>query len=146
MTTALSGLKVIEMLTTRFPNSIVMSDEKTVTINIEDILKILGHLKNTSDYDFDYLTDLTAVDYYEYFEIVYRITSLTHNHMAVIKTRCYNRNNPICPSVTGLWKGADYFEREIFDLFGITFSGHPNMKRIFLWEGFEGYPLRKDYL
>jgi NADH-quinone oxidoreductase subunit C len=146
MTLAISGQNIVDMLTTRFPDSIMASDALSVAVKLEQVFTIMEHLKTSVDYDFNYLTDLTAVDYYEYFEIVYRITSLTHNHMAVIKTRCYNRNNPICPSVTGLWKGADYFEREIFDLFGITFSGHPNMKRIFLWEGFEGYPLRKDYL
>ena len=146
MTLAISGQKIVEMLATRFPDSVVASDGLSATINIEHIFKILEHLKVSGDYEFNYLNDLTAVDYYDYFEIVYHISSLTHNQMAVIKTRCYNRENPICASVTSLWKGADYFEREIFDLFGITFAGHPNMKRIYLWEGFEGYPLRKDYL
>ncbi|MEE9399093.1 MAG: NADH-quinone oxidoreductase subunit C, partial [Dehalococcoidales bacterium] len=64
----------------------------------------------------------------------------------VFKIRCYQRNNPVLPSLVGLWQGADFQEREIYDLMGIKFDGHPNMKRIVLWEGFEGHPLRKDYL
>jgi NADH-quinone oxidoreductase subunit C len=144
MTLALTGQKITEMLSTRFPEDIVGGDALAVTVKIDHIHKILEHLKTTAN--FNYLTDLTAVDYFDYFEIIYRITSIDNNNTAVVKTRCFDREKPVCQSVTGLWQGADYFEREIFDLQGITFSGHPNMKRIFLWEGFEGYPLRKDYL
>ena len=78
--------------------------------------------------------------------MVYHLTSLEHNHSLVIKTRIYERDNPGLDSVVSLWRGADLQEREIYDLMGIAFTSHPNLKRIFLWEGFEGYPLRKDYL
>jgi NADH-quinone oxidoreductase subunit C len=64
----------------------------------------------------------------------------------MVKVQCYDRENPSLPSVVGLWQGADFQEREIYDLFGIRFEGHPNLKRIFLWEGFEGHPLRKDFI
>ncbi|GAH82618.1 unnamed protein product [marine sediment metagenome] len=64
----------------------------------------------------------------------------------MLKVRCYDRENPTLPSVVGIWRGADFQEREIFDLFGIGFEGHPNLRRIVLWEGFEGHPLRKDFL
>jgi NADH-quinone oxidoreductase subunit C len=77
---------------------------------------------------------------------VYQITSLTHNHSLVIKTRCYGRENPSVPSITGLYAAANPQEREIYDLMGISFQGHPDLKRMFLWEGFEGHPQRKDYL
>jgi NADH-quinone oxidoreductase subunit C len=63
----------------------------------------------------------------------------------VVKIRLTDRQKPLLPSVVALWKGADFQEREIFDLFGISFTGHPNLKRIFLWDGFQGYPLRKDF-
>jgi NADH-quinone oxidoreductase subunit C len=86
------------------------------------------------------------VDYYDYFELVYQLTSLENNHSLVVKTRCYGRENLTVPSVVSLWRGADYQEREIFDLIGISFEGHPNMKRIVLWEGFVGHPLRKDFV
>ena len=89
---------------------------------------------------------LTAVDYIDYFEVVYRLTSLRHNHSAVLKTRVYERDEPVVPSVVPVWKGADLQEREVFDLMGVRFEGHPDLKRIPTWEGFEGHPLRKDFL
>ena len=66
-----------------------------------------------------------------------------HNHSLVLKVRIDERENPSLPSVANLWQGADFQEREIYDLFGIRFEGHPNLKRIFLWEGFPGHPLLK---
>ena len=100
----------------------------------------------TPGLDFDYLTAITAVDYLDYLEVIYQLTSIKHNHSLVLKTRCYGQDNPTLPSVVSLWRGADFQEREIYDLMGIRFEGHPNLKRIALWEGFEGHPLRKDYL
>ena len=95
------------------------------------------------DLDLDYLSAITAVDFLEHFEVVYQLTSIEHNHSIVLKTRC-GRDEKM-PSVVSLWQGADLQERDIFDLMGIAFSGHPNLKRIFLWEGFKGHPLRKDW-
>ena len=74
------------------------------------------------------------------------LNSLEHNHSLVLKARCHDREDPALPSVVGLWQGADFQEREIYDLMGIRFEGRQNLKRIFLWEGFQGHPLRKDYL
>ena len=71
---------------------------------------------------------------------------MVHNHSLTIKTRVYGRENPSLPSVVSLWRSADHQEREIYDLMGITFEGHPNMKRIVLWPEFKGHPQRKDYL
>ena len=62
-----------------------------------------------------------------------------------MKTKCYEIDNPVIPSISDLWKGAELQEREIWDLMGVEFSGHPNMKRVLLWEGFEGHPLRRNY-
>jgi len=73
--------------------------------------------------DFDYLTVVTAADYMEYFEMVYRMVSLKQNHSLILKTRLYSRDNPTVASVTPLWRAAYYQEREIFDLFGIKFEG-----------------------
>ena len=110
------------------------------------LFEVARFLKETPELDFNYLNSLTAVDYVDYLEVVYHLTSLNHNHSIVLKTRCYDLENPTISSVIELWRGADFQEQEVFDLFGITFAGHPNMRRIFLWEGFEGHPLRKDYL
>ncbi|MFB0559535.1 MAG: NADH-quinone oxidoreductase subunit C [Dehalococcoidales bacterium] len=146
MTVALSGKEIATRLEGKFPGSIVESGQNSLVVKSESLLEVATFLKATPDLDFDYLTGITAVDYYDYFEVVYLLTSMKHNHSLVMKTRCYRRDKPTVPSVVSLWRGADFQEREIYDLMGITFDGHPNLKRIFLWEGFQGHPLRKDYL
>ncbi len=146
MTVSLSGLEISKQLTERFPEAIVEANEQAILVKSESLFEIARYLKETPGLEFDYLTMLTAVDYFDYFEVVYRLTSMTKNQAMTMKTRCYGRDNPTVPSVVKLWKGADFQERETYDLLGVKFEGHPNMKRIVLWEGFQGYPLRKDYL
>jgi len=146
MTVALQGKEIAGKLEKQFPGSIVETSRDSVVVKGESLLDIATFLKNTPEFDFNYLVAVTAVDYYDYFEVVYRLTSLERNHGLVLKTRVYDRANPVVPSVFGLWRGADLQEREVYDLMGISFDGHPNLKRLFLWEGFEGHPLRKDYL
>jgi len=146
MTVALSGKEIAGQLTEKFPGSIVESGPDSLVIEGDSLLAAAAFLKDTPGLDFDYLTHITAIDYYDHFEVVYQLASLKHNHSLVLKTRCYQRDNPILPSLVSLWGGADFQEREIYDLMGISFEGHPNMKRIVLWEGFPGHPLRKDYL
>jgi NADH-quinone oxidoreductase subunit C len=146
MTIALSGQKIAERIEKKFPGCLVESGQDSLLVKAESLLEIAAYLKTTPGLDFDYLTAITAVDYYDCFEVIYQLTSLRHNHSLVVKARCYNRENPVLPSVVSLWRGADFQEREIYDLMGISFEGHPNLKRIVLWEGFEGHPLRKDFL
>ena len=145
MTVALSGREIARQLEEKFPESVVESSDKDVVVKSESLLDIAAFLKDTPGLDFDYLNYVTAIDYYDHFEVIYMLSSLEHNHSLVMKTKCYDRENPVLPSVVSLWQGADFQEREIYDLMGIRFEGHPNMKRIFLWEGFQGHPLRKDY-
>ncbi len=144
MTVVLAGVEIATRLEGEFPGSIVESSQNSVVVISEFLLAVAAFLKVTPDLDFDYLSSITAIDYNDYFEVVYHLTSLAHNHSLVLKTRCYGRDKPALPSVVSLWQGADLQEREIYDLFGIRFDGHPNLKRIFLWEGFPGYPLRKN--
>ena len=146
MTVALSGKEIAGQLEEKFPGSIVESGRDCIVVNSDSLLAVAAFLKDTRGLDFDYLNYITAIDYYDHFEVVYQLVSLEHNHSLVLKTRCYQRDNPTLPSVVNLWQGADFQEREIYDLMGIRFEGHPNMKRIVLWEGFQGHPLRKDYL
>ena len=146
MTVYLSGSEVARQLTESFPDAVVEASDQAIVVKNESLFEIAEYLKNETGLDFNFLTIITGVDYYDYFELVYRLTSLEHNHSLVLKTRCYDRDKPSAPSVISLWRGADFMEREIYDLMGISFEGHPNMKRIFLWQGFEGHPLRKDYL
>ena len=146
MTVALSGEDLAGQIEEKLPGSIIEASQDSLVVKSDSLLPVASFLKDTDVLKFDYLNYITAVDYYSYFEVVYQLTSLEHNHTVIIKTRCYDRENPVVPSVIGLWQGADFQEREIYDLMGIKFEGHPNMKRIFLWDGFQGHPLRKDYL
>ena len=146
MTVALVGKDVAGRLEEKFPGSIIEYTQDYLVVKNDSLPEIAAFLKDSDDLNFDYLNYITAVDRFEYFEVIYQLTSTIHNHTVVIKAKCYGRDNLSLPSVIGIWQGADFQEREIYDLMGIRFEGHPNMKRIFLWEGFQGHPLRKDYL
>jgi NADH-quinone oxidoreductase subunit C len=146
VTTALNGEQVAKKIGVVSPDAVVAADKAAVVVTSVSLFKIAEFLKNTPALDFNYLADLTTVDYTDYFEVVYRLVSLTHNHSLILKTRCYDREKPAVPSVTKLWRSADFMEREAYDLMGIVFDGHPNLKRLLLWEGFMGHPLRRDYL
>ena len=146
MTVVLSGQEAARLITAKFPEAVIESGNQAVVLKTEQIARVAEYLKNIPELAFDFLNDITSVDYFDYFEIVYHLTSLNYNRSLVLKVRCYDRDKPAVPSLTGLWMGANYMEREIYDLMGILFPGHPNLKRIVLWEGFAGHPLRKDYL
>jgi NADH-quinone oxidoreductase subunit C len=137
-----TGKKIAEAI----PGSVISSDKGWLTVDSKALAQVSAFLKDTPGLEFDYLTVLTAVDYLDYFEVVYRLVSLKNNRSLIMKTRVYGRDNPAVPSVTAIWRAAYYQEREIFDLLGITFDGHPDMRRLLLWEGFAGHPLRRDYL
>lgn len=146
MTVALNGEELGKKIAEAFPGSLISSDKGSLIVDSKQLLQAAGYLKDTSGLEFNYLTFVTAVDYLDYFELVYRLVSLKLNHSIILKTRLYTREDPAVASVTPLWRAAYYQEREIFDLFGIKFEGHPDLRRLLLWEGFEGYPLRRDYL
>ena len=146
MTVALSGKEVAAKLEQQFPASIIGLSEDSISVKSESVFEIISFLKNTSEFEFNYLSSITAVDYFDYFELVYHLTSMVHNHSLVVKTRCYGRDNLVVPSIVSLYQAANFQEREIYDLMGIRFKGHLNMKRLFLWDGFEGHPLRKDFI
>ena len=146
MTVALSGKETADRLEKMFPASITESNRNDIYIKPEALPKIISFLKITPEFDFDFLNSITAVDYFDYFDVVYHLTSMKNNRSLVVKTRVYGRENLAVPSIIDIYQGADFQEREVYDLMGIEFEGHPHMKRILLWDGFEGHPLRKDYL
>lgn len=146
MTTSLSTQEIAGQISERLPDAVIDAAGTAILVNSNSLLDVGAFLKNTPGLDFDYLTTITAVDYYQYFEVVYLFVSMEHNHSLVIKTRCHGRDNLTLPSLVGLWRSADHQEREIYDLMGITFEGHPNMKRIVLWSDFQGHPQRKDFM
>ena len=117
-----------------------------VRVAPESLVAVCRYLKEEPAFAMDYLSSITGVDYMDSFEVVYHLTSLTHNHSLVLKTTLRGRDDVEAPSLTGVWQAADLQEREVWDLMGVRFSGHPNMKRVLTWEGFPGHPLRKDHL
>jgi NADH-quinone oxidoreductase subunit C len=146
MTTPLQGQAVAEQIAHHFPEAIIEATDLAIVVRSDALLPVAQFLHSTPGLDFDYLNNVTAVDYFDYFEVVYHLSSLKHNHSLVLKTRAYGRENPAVPSLSSIWRGAELQEREVYDLMGVSFTGHPNLKRLFLWEGFPGHPLRKDFL
>ena len=113
----------------------------------KDLMAVCRCLKDTDRFHLDYLANLTAVDYPpERIEVVYHLYSMTHKHGPVTLRVKLDRAKTAVDSVTPIWRGAEFQEREVYDLFGVTFTGHPDLRRILMWEGFEGYPMRKDYV
>ncbi len=144
MTKALCAGETADKLVSKFAEGILEIGDGYILVDSDCLAEIAACLKDTDGFEFDYLNYITAVDYKDYFELVYNFVSTKHNHSLTLKARC-NRKDAVMPSLSNLWRGADLQEREIYDLFGISFKGHPNMKRIFLWDGFKGHPLRKDF-
>lgn len=106
----------------------------------------IQRLKEDESTGFDFLFCLTGVDYPEYLTVVYHLESTRFRHMVVVKCNTENRENAVLDTVSDIFPTADFHEREVYDLLGITFTNHPNMKRIFLEDDWEGHPLRKDYV
>jgi len=121
--------------------------DATVTIRREDTLEVSRALRDRPELAFNVLMDLTAVDYLgetPRFEVVCHLYSLPHNHRLRVKMRV-PEEDPSVQSLTGLWKSANWLERECWDFFGIRFIGHPDPRRILMYEEFVGHPLRRDY-
>jgi len=102
-------------------------------------------LKNDEATSFDYLFCLSGVDWPEYMEVVYHLESTKHGHCMVLKSRTDGREDPRLDTVCDIWPTADAHEREAFDMFGIRFNNHPDLRRLLLTDDWEGYPMRKDY-
>lgn len=146
MTKLASTKEIADNLEHKCPGCVIELSDKDIVVKTESLLAVASYLKNTPGLDFDYLNWVTAVDYPDHFLVIYNLISLKNNVSLTLKTRCENRENPTVPSLVELWKGANLQEREIYDLMGIRFENHPNLKRIFLWDEFKGHPLRKDFL
>jgi len=106
---------------------------------------LMEQLKINQETKFDYLFCLTGVDWGQNLGVVYHLESTIFRHQLVVKVEIDDRDNPIIDSVSDLWSTAEFHEREVYDFFGIKFNNHPNLKRLFLTEEWDGFPLRKDY-
>ena len=116
-----------------------------ITVQPEQLHQLMLKLKMNSDAKFDYLFCLSGVDWEPELGVVYHLESTEYRHTIVVKVKTANRENPTFDSVCDIWKTAEFHEREVFDFFGIKFNNHPNLKRLFLTDEWEGFPLRKDY-
>lgn len=146
----ISKEKILEDLQQKFSDSILEISEQfgddIIRIKKEALLDILNFLKEDPN-AFTMLLDLTCVDYMgekERFEMVYHLFSLSHKLRLRFKTRLSEDDCKI-DSLTPIFKNANWLEREAYDMFGVHFEGHPYLRRLFMYEGFEGHPLRKDY-
>ena len=165
---------VLKVLKQRFPEAVLETHsfrgDETAVISREAILKVADFVRNDPRMAFEMLVDLFGVDYLTYnpqasrktargggvktgeqqacdrerFEVVYHLHSLSRKHRLRLKVHL-PESNPVLDSVTDVWIGADWYERECFDMFGIRFMGHPNLERLLMYDGFVGHPLRKDY-
>jgi len=118
----------------------------TIVVPVEKLLDIVKHLRDAPDAAFDTCSDITATDWpprAERFDVVYCLYSIRHRHRVRVKVRAAEVQ-PV-PSVTGIWSGANWLEREVFDMFGVNFTGHPDRRRILMPDDWQGYPQRKDY-
>lgn len=125
---------------------VVAAADNELRVAPGSLVHVCRSLKEEPALAMDFLSSITAVDYMDSFEVVYHLTSLTHNHSLVLKTTLRGRDDIEAPSLTGVWQAADLQEREVWDLMGVRFTGHPNLKRVLTWEGFPGHPLRRDHL
>jgi len=126
------------------------TEEESQFLNISvqpaDLHQLMTQLKSNSDTSFDYLFCLSGVDWGKELGVVYHLESTTHRHIIVVKVKTEDRETPVFDSVYDIWKTAEFHECEVFDFFGIKFNNHPNLKRLFLTEDWDGFPLRKDYV
>jgi len=132
--------------------AIFFRGELTLIVDRERVLDVLRYLRDTAGMDFNFPVDIAGVDYLEYprkdfperFAVVYHLLSWKTEERIRVKAPV-PEDDPVCPSAVELWALANWTEREIFDMFGIHFTGHPDLRRILMWEEFGDYPLRKDY-
>jgi len=147
-------MNLAETLKQKFPNVVLeafdMRGIPAAVIRKDGIKNIAASVKTDAEFQLNVLMDLTAVDYLFWeekecrFEVVYNLYSIVKNHRLILKAAVPESDAEI-DSVSSVWPAANWFEREVWDMFGVRFKGHPDLKRILMYEEFQGHPLRKDY-
>lgn len=142
--------RLIENIKNRFGEKIISTNEefrpRSIRIATKDLVDVMNALKNEEPFRFNQLLDIVGVDFLNQkprFLVAYIMLSTEKNHRLIVETDVDEFD--AVPSLTQIWCGADWFERELYDMFGIKVKGHPNLKRILMPEDFEGHPLRKDF-
>ena len=133
-----------EVLSDYSPKISYNLDEVEVAIEPPLVRDVCSIAKGDERLGFDYLRCISVVEYDDSFQVVYHLYSTARKHRIVFKANA-PKEDPVFASVTPVWRGADWHEREGAELFGVTFEGHPNPQHLLLWDGFEGYPGRKEY-
>jgi NADH-quinone oxidoreductase subunit C len=153
--------QIVALLRTQFLDKVTESkpllmrgtkpgDQIYVRIEPPHLIEVMRFLKENAQSAFEQLCDVTCVDYLNFpqatdrYGVIYSLLSITHGHRIWVKS-FVNDPAPRVPSITSIWPGADWMEREVFDMFGIEFDDHPDLRRILTWDDFKAFPLRKDY-
>ena len=142
----LDGHRVAERLGAAVPGAATGATEEWVEVAPGRLPEVLRWLHDDREFDAAQLSSLCVVDRNDRFEVVYHLQSLDRNHQIVVKAVVDDHEQPSLPSSCDVYRGALLQEREAYDLMGVRFEGHPDLRRIFLWEGFPGHPLRKDFM
>jgi NADH-quinone oxidoreductase subunit C/D len=143
---SLNDPKVIaEKIKTLFPDAVESVTDQAIVVKGNQLVDVARYLHDTTELGFDYLHNVTSVDWPDHFEVVYNVSNLSRGGAPITLKVNAPREDPSVPSLVPVYRGADFQEREVYDMMGIRFTGHPNLRRILMWDGFEGYPLRKDY-
>lgn len=143
---AFDGDSVAALLKEGVPGSVVSSSSGGIVVQNDKLLETFSWLKTSPELAYDYFNEVTAVDWPDRFEVVYHLSSIARGGPTLaLKVNLNDKANPTLPSAAPVFYGAIQQEREVYDLMGIRFYGHPNLRRIFLWDGFEGHPLQKAY-
>ncbi len=142
----LDGHRVAQRLGTALPDTVTAATDQWVEVAASRAVDALRWLRDDPEFDAAQLSNLCAVDRHDHFEVVYHLQSLDRNHVIVVKATVADHDAPALPSAVPVYSGALLQEREVYDLMGIDFEGHPDLRRLFLWDGFPGHPLRKDFL
>jgi NADH-quinone oxidoreductase subunit C len=152
----MDGAVILDRLRARFGAAVLETHahhgDHTAVIERARIVDVLRHCRDDADLGFDMLSDLTAVDFLKFpgredgprFDVVYHLYSIPHNHRIRLKVRV-DEDDAVVPTAVPVWPIADWLEREVWDMFGIRFDGHPDPRRLLMYEEFVGHPLRKDY-
>jgi NADH-quinone oxidoreductase subunit C len=152
----MQGPDILARLQERFGAAVLATHaehgDHTLLVGLGTLFEVLRFCRDDAALQFDMLMDLTAVDYLTYpgredaprFEVVYHLYSVPHNHRVRIKAGV-EEDAPVVPTAVPLWPIANWLEREVWDMYGLRFAEHPDLRRLLLYEQFEGHPLRKDY-
>lgn len=148
----MENAKILERLRGKFPEAVIAEqeshDDLLVTVSVDALIEVMQFLHDDEQLSFDLLIDVLSIDNSERrrtprFEVVYVLVSTASCDRLLLKVPVDDGEE--VPTVTGIWKSADWAEREVYDLMGIRFAGHPDLRRILTWDGFEGHPLRKEF-